>query len=540
MAVIVTDRRITINEADVITGWNQGSAVTTFFAEAPACIAVGNNAPEQIYFTTTARNATSTLIYVYAFNNGLQNPWTNAANPPVGLLIGDGTNRVSFNMAGDDKKVFVHSDGPTAWQNLVLDTDVISTMNTNGYTTVRAGTFAGLNVAALTQFGVDQESLSKALGGGFNMACDIIRIGNDGIRITGGGIGTEGKFIEIAIEDRSTADGKAHGLIRELISGVFGCQGPLTFGDSANATDSRFSDSGIILAYESRDVANDKYYFNVEGNAGATNQFILTNSTITTAGPFVRCDFSGGNVNTLTLSNNTFSSLANSITFSSAIDSVGHTISGNVFNAVGQIDIGLVVFTNNTISNSTDATGALLINNASRLLLSDNTINSGGTGHGLLLGTLTATDITLDAIIFNGYGTNDTTNAAIYNNSGKAITINITGGGTNPTVRNGTGATTTIVNAVNVTVSGLREFTEVRVYPAGQAGADELAGIEDAIAGTFDDRSYTFSLSAGVEIDIQIVSLTYEIERIEGYVVPNVDANIPIQQRFDRNYIPTI
>jgi len=54
---------------------------------------------------------------------------------------------------------------------------------------------------------------------------------------------------------------------------------------------------------------------------------------------------------------------------------------------------------------------------------------------------------------FVNYGADGTNDAAIYNNSGGAVTINVTNLGDTPTVRNGTGASTTINNAVNLTVN---------------------------------------------------------------------------------------
>lgn len=74
MAVIVTDNRIIINEGDNITGWNTGEAVTDIFAEATASIATGQLGPVQIYHTGTARNLSNSLVYVYAFNNAIQEP----------------------------------------------------------------------------------------------------------------------------------------------------------------------------------------------------------------------------------------------------------------------------------------------------------------------------------------------------------------------------------------------------------------------------------------------------------------------------------
>jgi hypothetical protein len=72
MAVVVTDNRIVVNEGDATGGWNTGAAVTDIFAEATASIATGQLGPVEIYHTGTARNLSNNLIYVYAFNNAIQ------------------------------------------------------------------------------------------------------------------------------------------------------------------------------------------------------------------------------------------------------------------------------------------------------------------------------------------------------------------------------------------------------------------------------------------------------------------------------------
>jgi hypothetical protein len=51
-----------------------------------------------------------------------------------------------------------------------------------------------------------------------------------------------------------------------------------------------------------------------------------------------------------------------------------------------------------------------------------------------------------------------------FNNSGGQVTLNVTG--TIPTFRNGVASTTTIVS-VSITVTGLKDGTEVRVYSTG-------------------------------------------------------------------------
>ncbi len=81
-----------------------------------------------------------------------------------------------------------------------------------------------------------------------------------------------------------------------------------------------------------------------------------------------------------------------------------------------------------------------------------------GGGHAI---TLTATGTyTLSDLTFTGYGANGTTDAAIYNNSGGAVTLNIAGGST-PTIRNGASASTTIQSGATIVVEGLATGSRV-------------------------------------------------------------------------------
>lgn len=80
---------------------------------------------------------------------------------------------------------------------------------------------------------------------------------------------------------------------------------------------------------------------------------------------------------------------------------------------------------------------------------------SDGTGHGIEI--TAAGTYTFEGNTFTSYaGTNGSTgNEAIYNNSGGAVTLNITGGGSTPTIRNGAGASTTVNNSVVIELTGL-------------------------------------------------------------------------------------
>lgn len=125
-------------------------------------------------------------------------------------------------------------------------------------------------------------------------------------------------------------------------------------------------------------------------------------------------------------------------------------------------------------------------------------------------------------------------NAAFHNSTGGSVTLNITGG-TSPGVRNSGGSTTTVVNSVSVTLSGLKDDSEVRVYETGTT--IEVAGTENATDGTTDDRTFTFSDSPGDQIDIVVLALAYKWLKLVNVTVPNDNTTIPIQQIIDRNYI---
>uniref|UniRef100_A0A6M3LAA7 Uncharacterized protein n=1 Tax=viral metagenome TaxID=1070528 RepID=A0A6M3LAA7_9ZZZZ len=78
--------------------------------------------------------------------------------------------------------------------------------------------------------------------------------------------------------------------------------------------------------------------------------------------------------------------------------------------------------------------------------------SSGGTGHAIEFGTNTPTSLTFNNLTFTGYGSDETTDAAIYNNSGKAIEISLNGT-TQPTVKNGGGASTTFPSSITLKIA---------------------------------------------------------------------------------------
>jgi hypothetical protein len=77
----------------------------------------------------------------------------------------------------------------------------------------------------------------------------------------------------------------------------------------------------------------------------------------------------------------------------------------------------------------------------------------------------------------------------VYNNSGGAVTINVSGGGNTPSVRDGAGASTTVNNTVSVLVTVVDNagspIQDARVLVEAAAGGDLAVGT-DIVSGVTD------------------------------------------------------
>jgi hypothetical protein len=456
------DNRILVNEGDSNTGWSTGSATTTAFAEPTASIAVAYNEGEgEIAYTLASPMPSGQMVYVYSQVVATQLGWELGYH---GMFLGDGTNQVNFHQSGNDREVFKHSDGPVGFQCFLLDTDYASDLIASGttrYTSI-AGTPATLigsiYSGSVDEIGAYYITLSKALGGGVNCYCDIIRYGNDGITIVDGNDSNPATLLEVVEIDRDTTqDQKAHGIIREYTAGIYGCQGPLNFGDANLASGIVFYDEGVVLVYEDRDVLDDKYYLSIAGNATVLSKFQLYNSTISTAGPKVRFTANSGNLDTLVFDGVVFSGLGNSMTFTDFPDGSGHYIQDCTFTGCGQIDPGTTHFTSNLISNTTaSGTGGLYLDQSTAIAnrMSDLSFVSGGVGHAIYIAESGYYSFT--NFEYTGYGSTGTSDASVYNNSGGPVTITVTGG-SSPTYLNGASAGTTIIASVPITITVIDE-----------------------------------------------------------------------------------
>ena len=559
MAVIVTDNRTIRNEADATTGWTAiGTSTSTATGtasptprEAGAHIvttATSNTPDNQWLWHTGASLGTGPhLIYIWMLTTATIGTRDNGG---LMILIGNGTNRVGYHVGGDDFAPFrVDSNGLVGYMCFCIDTEQLSTWPYG--VTVQAGTRAGLeaDLNNITQIGTGCQVLAKAVGGAVNYWNDIIRhgiatnISTSGLTISGGTSGSPGKFTEIEVEDRSIANQKAHGIIRQLGTGVFGVQGTLRFGDQGTGN-SWFEETNTTLVFEDRGFKNDRYKIVITDNGVGTTTFKLgtkigsgtsalgSNGVSLVSPPGVGASFDSGtdtDVTDVFIYGSSFSGFSNGIKLRNPQEFINNTIANS-----GTIEPnGAYMFNCNIVSSLASSSLFWNTNTDTNDRLDGCNFISSGTGHAIELGPNTPSTITLRNITYSGYATiNGTTgNEVLYNNSGKTIDITISGGNI-PTIRNGAGSTTNIISGlVTITLTGLKTNSEIRVYEddAGQNGT-EIDGIENS--GT----SFSFSVSEGETINIIINHLNYLPADIWGFVVPANNTPIPITQFPDRQY----
>jgi len=142
--------------------------------------------------------------------------------------------------------------------------------------------------------------------------------------------------------------------------------------------------------------------------------------------------------------------------------------------------------------------------------------------------TNSPTTMTLVNHTYSGYNAaNGQTDSTLYfKRTSGTITVNYNGD--LPTYKTA-GATINLVSSVTVTLTGLVDNTEVRVYKTSDDSV--VDGIENTSGGT-----WAFSAASGLGVYIRIFHVSYYPADIIGYTMPGTNTSIPVSQVFDRNY----
>lgn len=384
MAVTVTHQGVIIDEADATTGWASpvsGETINLFTAdpdpvEDSGClgIAVSTEVSEVVH-QISAADYSDHLIYVWVIAAGTMET---LANVGIAMFLSDDTDDIAYALAGSDVAAFRHEEGPVTWQCLVLDTT-----NPPSIFDVIAGVEANLNFDALTEIGAQFETLSKALGGASNCFVDIIRVAaaGEGLLIIGGTSGDVGTFDEIATEDRSNTTQKAFGILRKLGNQVFGCQGPLTFGDSSGVTAHWFEDLGFTINFEDRGLAAGRYSIVIVGNSTGIGHLELgvkigtgDDASGVQGGVFVApsaqgalLDADNADMDVVLLYGCQFVNFntADGLRFSADVtNGPNHEVMGTLFLNCGQCAAGRVIMRDNTFDSYVGSEGGALLWNA--------------------------------------------------------------------------------------------------------------------------------------------------------------------------------
>lgn len=235
-----------------------------------------------------------------------------------------------------------------------------------------------------------------------------------------------------------------YGLIQSTPGGYL-WKGRMQLGTASNAVDFRDSNKTIFIQWTPKVTINFNTVevINASSNVEMTGfTFQCLDTTTASRGRWLNTDNA-----TVVLDTCTFIDMYTFVFGSNTV------LSGCSFRRCNQItqagaDIDGCLFSNSV------ATVALLVSNLNNIDGCD--FVSTGTGHAIQLTSDHAgNSYTLTDTTFTGYATSDgdTGNECIYNNSGGAVTITIDGGDT-PTIRNGSGSSTTIVSgAVTVKVT---------------------------------------------------------------------------------------
>lgn len=369
------------------------------------------------------------VVLMWAFFGAGTNLYTYASG---GHRFGIGASVTNFDMwsiSGDDRQPNPYG----GWFNVAVDPTVTADY-TGGSGSGGAWRYFGSLIGDTTL------GLRVKIAKGNPHAVDAMRMGRGEIYCTG----TGATFTLMAADNDAIAN--RWGLLRDTGGGTFLWKGLMSLGQSG--TSATFSDSNKTIVID--DTAKVTATFNKIEIRHASSSITWTNITITARGTVSPGQFEMiENAATVALTGCSFNNMDTFIFLSNA-----------VVTACNFIGCGIITTGNNDMATSiisgfegTVDTSALIWNDAAdpngKL---DDMIFTKGTAatHAIEFGLSSPTTITINNIVFNSYGADATTSAAIYfARTTGTVTVNYSG--TVPTFKTA-GATIDLVATVDVDV----------------------------------------------------------------------------------------
>jgi hypothetical protein len=514
-----------VNTCESMTGWNAGNISSDDdFVEGASCI--GNKVSASVAeFYTTALGVTAPYSFATGGNKFGQHfiMWfatKSKIDPNSGyrLIMGNGTSRGQW-------------DVPPVTSELKRNGSFVTRVidPARPFTRVVAGSWNTLpfsnpdQLTNITQMGGAIQTTVSLMGNFNNATVDQLVIGM-GIRLSGGTVGTPDTFETARAADE---DGGAWGWSQANV-----LKGGIYIGPATGSTASVFNSVNESRVFSDSPVAAG--FFRVEGR-GAGTDVTLKQASISAQKPAnARWDYTvGADTKSWNDTDSIYSGIRN-MTLQSFANLSGLRIS----------DTTSIIQNGALLDNVTISGSPITSNNPARIT---NCNFNFVLGHAIII-TVPGT-YTFAGNLFTGFGTAGTTNAAVYNNSGGLVTLNITEGGNTPTIRNGASATTNVVNSKVFRVTNIKEGTEVRIYRTSddvELGGAEIVGAAPSglnnvsvdadpdNAGSY-RMTYSYGYTADTPIFVVAVSTNYQILRLNT-VLRSTDGSLLISQTPDRQY----
>lgn len=544
MANQITDNRTLVHAADVatpyddLTGAAGGTLDTDVKIQGTGSMGqiITNTRTGLLYDAGSAQNWSNNVFYIW-INCGIVGLLATKANAGFTIRFCGATVTDWFEVyvGGSDSWPAAIEGG---WVQFVVDIEdaraaaIVGTVGgTNGTTpatsAIRYVGYSGITATVMTKM-VDNTWLDE-----------IRRLpdGNPGIIVEGRNGGTT----DWDSADIASQLGNAVGTFVRTAGGAYKINTPIQFGIN-DTTVHGFTDTNKIWLWDDQEFApSDLYSISALGNSGGTTRVVMGVKTgtgdaatgaqgliISAASTGVRwgMDFDDPNIDQIDLHGCT---LIHGGTFQ--LDDPAVSCISTAY-----IDCSLAVVSNSEQlrvsvinANTADGVAFMQTDDLTDIVFSNFAFSD---GHGVELVTPRVATQTSKGNIFTGYGAIGSNDAAVYNNTAGAVTINVTDNGDTPTYRNGTSATTTVNNTVTLTVTATDpdgnavEGARVRIENAS-TGALITEGTTNA-SGVYQDTTYNFAGNLSVRTKVRLKG--FRPFRSLGTITANgIDVPAPMQ-----------
>lgn len=542
----ITDNRTLIADAEVVdpggagvwedeTGSNMGVGPDTRHIEGSGSISqrISQAIGAVLWNFESAQDFTGSVIYV----------WMNMTTPASLDTAAGGGIRMRFTGATVTDWFDVFLEGADTynggWKMLVVDVDLAKAASDAVNGTPPATT-------AIERVGIVFDVTGMAAGADANCLVDAmwsLAAATPGIIVAGQNASNPWTLEDIVQAADISDDTKAWGTCNRLLNGTVEVNTPIQFGLD-DVTQDEFADTNEVMGFADNPVPDGFYGLSIVAGSGACDvDFGLKTGSgndatgaqgfiITSGGPrwfidFDDADLDGANLYGCTLiGGGTFELDDDLVDFASVtmIDcEKAHLSNANVvrLSVVAPATADGVAFCD------TDDLGDIA---NSSFEFSD--------GHGIeILSGGPSSQNNIGNIFLGAYGgtpgdnntpSSGSTDAMIYNNSADDKIFNRSGGGTQPSFRNGASATSDDVAAISLTFTPLETNSEVRLYETGTN--TQIDGVEDSGA------SFVASAGASQALDYKIINpgfLEINVKNVSFATSQNVIVN----QQVDRDFI---